>query len=119
MTLTAGILLAPYVFLNHSNRQRKEHVRSRWLPLIGNLLRPLLDTNSRHSTLYEINVSLFYNSVLHFSSVSDEEWCFGVHVTHELQLSEKYGPVFTFHLGPIKLIVQTGYRSIKIILTPL
>lgn len=30
-----------------------------------------------------------------------------------LQLSEKYGPVFTVHLGPRKVVVLYGYDVIK------
>ncbi|NWH22968.1 CP2H2 protein, partial [Grus americana] len=30
-----------------------------------------------------------------------------------LQLSEKYGPVFTIHLGPQKIVVLYGYDVVK------
>lgn len=30
-----------------------------------------------------------------------------------LQLSKTYGPVFTFHLGPQKIVVLVGYEVVK------
>lgn len=34
-------------------------------------------------------------------------------VFYSLQLSKKYGPVFTVHLGPKKTVVLAGYKTIK------
>lgn len=30
-----------------------------------------------------------------------------------LQLSKKYGPVFTVYLGPQKVVVLTGFKAVK------
>uniref|UniRef100_A0A3Q2XXV7 Cytochrome P450 2K1-like n=3 Tax=Hippocampus comes TaxID=109280 RepID=A0A3Q2XXV7_HIPCM len=30
-----------------------------------------------------------------------------------LQMSKKYGPVFTFHMGPNKVVVLAGYKTVK------
>ncbi|XP_061668845.1 cytochrome P450 2K1-like isoform X2 [Syngnathoides biaculeatus] len=30
-----------------------------------------------------------------------------------LEMSKKYGPVFTFHMGPKKIVVLTGYKAVK------
>lgn len=36
-----------------------------------------------------------------------------VNVLVSTQLSKKYGPVFTVHLGPKKVVVLAGYKTVK------
>uniref|UniRef100_UPI001EAF8899 cytochrome P450 2K1-like n=1 Tax=Oncorhynchus gorbuscha TaxID=8017 RepID=UPI001EAF8899 len=38
-------------------------------------------------------------------------WSFGLF--YVLQLSKKYGSVFTVHIGPRKVVVRAGYKTVK------
>lgn len=35
------------------------------------------------------------------------------HTTHLHQISERYGPVFTVHLGPRRIVVLCGHEAVK------
>ncbi|XP_060882931.1 cytochrome P450 2K3-like [Labrus mixtus] len=84
---TVGVLLVFYVLFSSFNRQRKEPPGPWPLPVIGNWL--LLDLGLTFYTFFIFLLWLLY------------------------QLSKKYGPVFTFHLGPKKVVVFAGHKMIK------
>uniref|UniRef100_A0A8C4NN68 Uncharacterized protein n=1 Tax=Dicentrarchus labrax TaxID=13489 RepID=A0A8C4NN68_DICLA len=84
---TVGILLALYIFFPRFDPQRKEPPGPKPLLLFGNSLQ--LDPKSPH---------IYINYIF---------------ILPLFQLSKKYGPVFTFHFGPKKVVVLAGYKTIK------
>ena len=117
-----GALLGLLVLFFYSSRnqdQRKEPPGPRPLPLIGNLLS--LDFMKPHITLWEVRPllvlfgpwSLPGGHVIHLIIQLfwlDNDWYF---VCFFYQLSKKYGNVFTVYLGPKKVVVLAGYKTVK------